>query len=82
MKEPEVAAAAIIDQFIVANKIRRLEDYYHLKFDKEVLEEKNPYLLIEKISLARGHLKKGGVADEKRTAINIVKDWQTGRLRL
>ncbi len=82
MKDPEVAAGTIIEQFIEENKLRRLEDFYNLRFSDETKREKNPYLLIEQISLARKHLKRGGVADEKRTAINIVKDWQTGKLRL
>ncbi len=82
MKDPELVAGKIIEQFINSNKISKLEDYYKVKFSEELKNEKNPYLLIEQISLARGHLKRGGVADEKRTAINIVKDWQTGRLRL
>jgi len=49
MKDPEVAAGKIIEQFIQENRTKRLEEFYKLKFTEEDLNEKNHYILIEKI---------------------------------
>lgn len=78
MKDPEVVAGKIIEMFMKSKKLKKLENFYNIK----IVENLNIYEILESISLQRKHLKKGGVADEKRTAINIVKDWQTGRLKL
>jgi len=40
------------------------------------------YEVLEKIGLARSHLKKGGEVDEARTAVMVVRDWQNGKLNL
>lgn len=80
LKEPELVAGKIIENFIAAGKKEWLEKFYNLKINEKNLE--NPYLILEQISLDKGHLRKGGLADEHRTAMIIIKDWQTGRLKL
>jgi ribosome biogenesis GTPase A len=80
LKDPEGVAGKIIEQFIKQNKIEKLESFYSFKVSED--EKENPYLILEKLAKAKGHLKKGGVADETRTSIMLVKDWQDGKLKL
>jgi len=80
LKEPDVAAAKIIEQFIKENKLSRLEDFYKVKLGEGARE--NPYFIIEELAKAKGYLKKGGFADEPRMSISLVRDWQNGKLRL
>ncbi|MDP1728676.1 MAG: GTPase, partial [archaeon] len=85
MKDPETVAGKIIEMFVKKGRLDKLEKYYNFKTKEEIKadgKDANPYLILEQISFARNHLKKGGVADEKRTAINIVKEWQTGKIKL
>lgn len=80
IKDPEVVAGKIIEMFINENRLENLEDYYQFKIKEE--NKDNPYLILEQLSLDKKHLKKGGVADEKRTSTMLIKDWQDGRLKL
>jgi len=77
LKNTDVVAAKILEMFLEKNK-RSLEKFYNIKVDESL----NSYEIIEAIALTKGHLKKGGVADESRTSTMIVKDWQQGNLRL
>jgi ribosome biogenesis GTPase A len=43
---------------------------------------KDEQTLIEEIGKNRGFLKRGGVVDEKKTCIQIVRDWQKGKLKI
>ena len=78
LKQPDLVAARIVQMFIEKNK-KAFEDYYGIKIDDET---KSPYEIIEEIAIKKSHLKKGGLADEIRMSIIIVKDWQDGKLRL
>jgi ribosome biogenesis GTPase A len=80
LKEPEITAAKVIEHFQKEKKLANIEKLYNFKVDEENLA--NPYAILEQLSLAKKHLKKGGTADEKRTAIMLVKDWQIGKLKL
>lgn len=80
LKDPDIVAAKIIEMFKKENKLDRLERFYNFRVKEENIE--NPYLILEQISLEKKHLRKGGFPDEKRTAIMLVKDWQTGKLKL
>jgi ribosome biogenesis GTPase A len=82
LKDPETVAVKVIELFINSNKLGKFEQFYNLKLPEEVKTEANASLILEKLALARGHLKKGGVADETRTSLGLVKDWQDGRLKL
>lgn len=82
LKDPENVAVKIIELFIENNKLNKIEQFYNTKFSDEIKNEKNACLFLEAISIAKHHLKKGGVPDDTRTSFNLIKDWQTGRLRL
>jgi ribosome biogenesis GTPase A len=43
---------------------------------------KDEQTLVEEIGKKRGYLKKGGIVDEKKTCIQIIRDWQKGKLRI
>ena len=69
---------------LVANKIislfndkKPLEEFYKIKNISENTEE-----IISQIGKSRGFLKKYGEIDENRTFIQIIRDWQSGKLRL
>lgn len=76
MQNPESVACEIIDHSIKKNK-KAFEEMYKLKVEKEDLFE-----ILMEIGKKRGYLAKGGVVDEKRTAIQIIRDWQKGKLRV
>jgi hypothetical protein len=78
LKEPDVSAARVIEQFIRENKLSRIEDFYKIKLDNQ----EEPYAIIEELAKKKNHLKKGGFPDEIRMSILVVKAWQNGELRL
>jgi len=39
-------------------------------------------VLLEKLGRKKHFLKKGGVVDEDRTARLIIRDWQTGNIKI
>ena len=78
LKEPSVAAGLIIEQFVKAGKVGKLETYYNVTIDNK----EDQYAVIEEIAKKKGHLKKGGVPDDSRVSIDILRDWQRGKLRL
>jgi len=77
LKEPEVVAARIIEMFLEADKKKDLDEFYKVE-----IEGNNVYEMLEDIGMKKSHLKKGGVVDEARTAVMIVRDWQNGKLKL
>ena len=76
LTDPEVVAAEVIKE-VLAKKKKNLENLY-----KITINTKDPYKIIEQIGMKRGHLKKGGKLEEKKTSIMIVQDWQNGKLKL
>ncbi|MBM3247107.1 hypothetical protein FJZ17_01020 [Candidatus Pacearchaeota archaeon] len=81
IKDPTTLACKIIELFMKANKLKSLIEFYRVQ-DKIQTTEENSYAILEQLSLAKNHLKQGGVADENRTSVMIIKDWQQGSLRL
>ncbi len=77
LKNPELAAFEIIKMFLMSNK-KALEDFYGLEID----EKWDSYEIILQIGLRRKFLLKGGIADEHRAAMQIIRDWQKGKLRI
>ena len=77
IKNPELVAMKIIDLFI-QGETKNLEEKYKISIDSE----DDNYEIFVKIGESRSPLKKGGVIDERFTALLIIKDWQTGKLRL
>lgn len=76
LKAPEVVADSLIKLFIKYNK-KYLENFYDIKITKEDFES-----IIFQIAKRRGYLLKGGVTDEYRTSVTIVRDWQQGKIVL
>jgi ribosome biogenesis GTPase A len=71
IKEPELVVVSLIRDFPNV-----LERFYKIdaKGDSEVL--------LEKLGERKGFLKKGGEVNEDTTARLIIKDWQTGNIKL
>jgi ribosome biogenesis GTPase A len=42
----------------------------------------DPEILLEELGKKKGFLKKGGETNEDTTARLIIKDWQTGKIKL
>jgi len=69
---------------LVVHQIIKLFDYktqieklYGIKINSD-----NPDDIIEQIGIKKKFLKKGGLVDTGRTSIQIIRDWQSGKLRL
>ncbi len=73
---PERVAVRIIEMFIEKNP-KKLAEYYKLS-DEQL--NKDFYEILLEIGKKRGYLSKGGIVDEKKTAIQIIRDWQKGKL--
>ncbi len=69
----ERVASEIVKMLISYNK-NVLEEVYGII----ILEYSN---ILEEIAKKKGFLLKGGVVDERRAALLILKDWQRGKLR-
>ncbi len=76
LRNPEQVALDILRMVVERDK-GSLERKYGI-----VAESNEPYELLLCIGKRRGFLKKGGEVDEKKTAITLVRDWQTGKLKL
>jgi ribosome biogenesis GTPase A len=78
LKDPEVSAAKVIEKFIRENKINVLEEFYKIKIE----EKENSYAMMEEIAKKKGLIRRGAEADTMRFAINILRDWQRGKLNI
>lgn len=76
LKDVEKVALEIISVFLKKNA-RRLEEHYGIKVDSE-----DEYEILLKIGEKKNLIRKGGVVDEPRTALMIVREWQSGKLRV
>jgi ribosome biogenesis GTPase A len=74
LKEVEIVAQTIINLFL--NK-DRLNNFYKIN-----LKSDNPEEFIEEIGRTKGFISKGNKIDFSRTCIQIIRDWQSGKLRL
>ena len=71
VKEPEIVVAKLIGAY---PKI--LEKFYNISANGD------SEILIEELGRKKGFLKKGGLVDGDRTAKFILRDWQTGEIRI
>ena len=78
IKRPDRLACAIIEMFLASNW-RALEDFYKIKIDEVAPDS---YEIMLQIGQQRKFLLKGGITDESRTALQIIRDWQTGKLKI
>ena len=70
VKNPEL----VLNEIVKSNR-KDLENFYKLKF-------KNAEDLIEKIGKKKGFLKKGGEVNSDRAARDMLKDWQSGNIKV
>ena len=76
LKNPELVATEIIKIFLNLNP-EKLEQFYAFK-----IKEVDEYEVMLQIGCAKKLLKKGGLVEENRTSMMIIRDWQTGKLKL
>lgn len=74
LKNAERVAFEIIKMFVSHDR-EALERIYGINLD----QNEN---VLELIGKKKGFLYKGGVVDERRAALLVIKDWQKGKLRL
>jgi len=75
LKNPEIVAYAVIKLFLEKNK-KAIEEFYKVNMSEDFEE------IVDKIAEKKAYLLKGGKFDENRVIMEIVRDWQQGRLRL
>jgi ribosome biogenesis GTPase A len=71
IKEPEIVVTKLIRDYPNV-----LEHFY--KIDAKG----DPEILLEELGKRKGFLKKGGEVNEDTTARLVIKDWQTGKIKL
>ncbi len=72
----ERVAFEIIKMLVEYNKTI-LESYYGF-----LIEDKDYGQVLEEIGRKKGFLLRGGVIDERRAALLVIKDWHEGKLRI
>jgi len=77
LRVPEQATDKLIKLFVEKGKLKNLSDFYKVNLISE-----DSYEILLSIGQKRGFLMKGGIVDERKTAIKILRDWQQGKLRL
>ncbi len=73
LKNPIMVAYQILKEFL--NEKETLENYYSVELSDDAEE------IFNAIGKRRGFLSKGGIVDETKTAISIIRDWQRGKLK-
>ncbi|MFH1289912.1 MAG: GTPase [Nanoarchaeota archaeon] len=76
LKDPEAVATKIIEIFTNSSP-KKLEEFYNFK-----IEDYDSYEILLRIGRTKGLLKKGNMVEENRTSQMIIRDWQTGKLRI
>jgi ribosome biogenesis GTPase A len=76
LKNPEAVACEVIKIFLGGSR-ERLEAFYDFE-----IEGDDAYEILMQIGIAKKLLKKGGVVEENRAAMMVIRDWQGGKLRL
>jgi len=70
-------------EFVLQEIIKILKDSDNLeKLYKIKIESEDINKIIEDIGRRFGYLKKGNEVDETRVAIKVIRDWQSGKLRI
>ncbi|MDO8459726.1 MAG: GTPase [Nanoarchaeota archaeon] len=76
LRVPEKAAYELVNKFILDGKKDKLEKFYGLSLSDD------PTKVLLEIGKKRGFLLKAGKIDERRAAIQILRDWQRGKLKV
>ncbi len=75
VRDPEDKAEMLLDM-VFNSRYSNLEDIYGI-----TKQDIDSGMALEKIALLRGCIKKGGKADLKRAAKNIIVDWNAGKIK-
>lgn len=75
LQDPYGLAIDLLRKFLRADK-PALEKYYGLEFTNDVESA------FEAIGRKRGFLSRGGIVDETKTAVSIIRDWQRGKIKI
>lgn len=75
LKNPDRIAFDIINMALIKNR-KSMEEYAGITL------QGSSYDMFLAIGKRRGILSKGGIVDERRTAIQIIRDWQRGKLKV
>jgi len=75
IKNPEIVAHSVIKLFY-KNNHKNFEDFYNISISEDVDG------VVEQIGKRKNYLIKNGVIDEYRTCLDIVRNWQNGKLKL
>lgn len=75
MRNPEVVAHAVIKLFFKKNP-ESFESFYNVEISEDIDN------VIEQIGKRKNYIMKKGIIDEYRTCLDIVRDWQFGKLKL
>jgi len=71
VKNPDMAVHLIMEDYP-----RLLENYYGVQAESDAEE------FLEKLGKKRNYMKSGGKVDEDRTAREVLKDWQSGKIKI
>ncbi len=71
VRDPEIAIAELMRDYSKA-----LESHYKIK------SEGDSEMFIENLGKKKGFFKKGGIVDEDKTARFVLKEWQTGEIKI
>ena len=77
LKDPELVALKIIEEFQNKEKIHDLGEAYNI-----IIEKNDPEEILEEIALKKKRVKKGNIPDTEIIARKMIADWQSGKLRL
>lgn len=72
-----LVANAIINLFDESENLKKYYKIDELKIKNNCVQD-----IFEEIGRKKGFFKRGGMIDEGRTAVQIIRDWQTGKLKL
>ena len=77
LADPTVEAAELIEKFLrKQGDAQKLFEHYEIEPSQDSQE------VLERIAVRRGRLLKGGGPDLRTTALNIIRDWQRGKILL
>ncbi len=78
LKDPERVAGILIKDLLEMGSKKAIEEIYGIEIgEKETREE-----ILEKIGMAKKFLLKGGIVDMNRTSLTLLRDWQSGKIRV
>lgn len=75
INDPSVVANALIKLFFSSSP-KNFDKFYEVSINEDVDD------VIQQIGEKKNYLAKGGVVDENRVCSEIIRDWQSGKLRL